>query len=169
MSSTCYIHGLGIYVPERVLTNEELSVMVDTSDEWITARTGIKRRHILAEGERVSDMGAAAARMALTEAGLAPQDVTYLLFASCTPDFLCPSTACVVAGKLGMGKVAAYDFNAACSGFLYGLAQARAYLALEPDAQILLISAEGISRRTNWKDRSTCVLFGDGGSAVVVN
>ena len=168
MATDCYIHGFGAYVPERVLANNELADMVETSDEWITSRTGIKRRHILADGERVSDAGAHAAREALAEAGLAPSAVTHLLFGTCTPDQFCPSTACITAAKLGMpNNVMAYDFNAACSGFLYGLFQSRALLASDPDARILLVCGEGLSRRLNWKDRSTCVLFGDGAGAVM--
>ncbi|MDR0466048.1 MAG: ketoacyl-ACP synthase III [Deltaproteobacteria bacterium] len=168
MSSTCYINGFGAYAPERILTNDELCAKVETSDEWIVARTGIRRRRMLADGERVSDAGAHAAREALVEAGLEASAVTHLLFGTCTPDHLCPSTACIAAGKLGMSRhVAAYDFNAACSSFLYGLLQCRALLAAEPSARVLMICAEGLTRRLNWKDRSTCVLFGDGAGAVV--
>ena len=168
MSTACYVHGFGAYVPERILTNDELAGMVETSDEWITARTGIKRRHILADSEHVSDAGAHAAREALADAGLAPSTVTHLLFGTCTPDQLCPSAACITAAKLGVPKtVMAYDFNAACSGFLFGLLQSRALLAAEPDAHILLVCGEGLSRRLNWQDRSTCVLFGDGAGAVL--
>jgi 3-oxoacyl-[acyl-carrier-protein] synthase-3 len=168
MPTACYVHGFGAYVPERILTNDDLAGMVETSDEWITSRTGIKRRHILADGECVSDAGTYAARQALAEAGLAPSAVTHLLFGTCTPDQLCPSSACTTAAKLGMPyNVMAYDFNAACSGFLYGLSQSRALLAAEPDARILLVCGEGLSRRLNWQDRSTCVLFGDGAGAVV--
>ena len=167
MPISCYIHGFGAYAPERVLTNDELAAMVETSDEWITTRTGIKRRHILADGEQLSDAGAHAAREALAEAGLAPSAVTHLLFGTCTPDCLCPSTACITAGKLGMAGIAAYDFNAACSSFLYGLLQCRALLVAEPDACILLVCGEGVSRRLNWRDRSTCVLFGDGAGAAI--
>ena len=168
MSTACYVHGFGAYVPERILTNDDLAGMVETSDEWITTRTGIKRRHVLAEGERVSDAGAHAAREALAEAGLAPAEVTHLLFGTCTPDQLCPSAACITAAKLGLpNTVMAYDFNAACSGFLFGLMQSRALLAAEPAARILLVCGEGLSSRLNWQDRSTCVLFGDGAGAVV--
>ncbi|MDR2696294.1 MAG: ketoacyl-ACP synthase III [Deltaproteobacteria bacterium] len=168
MPLACCIRGFGAYVPKRILTNGDLTAVVDTSDEWIVARTGIRQRHILADGERVSDAGAHAAREALAEAGLAPSAVTHLLFGTCTPDCFCPSTACIAADKLGLSRhVAAYDFNAACSGFLYGLLQSRALLAAEPDAHVLLICAEGLSRRLNWQDRSTCVLFGDGAGAVV--
>ena len=168
MSASCYIHGLGAYVPERILTNDALAAMVETSDEWITTRTGIKRRHILADGEQVSDAGAHAAREALAKASFASSAITHLLFGTCTPDRLCPSSACITAAKLGIaGNVVAYDFNAACSGFLYGILQSRALLAVEPDACILLICGEGVSRRLNWRDRSTSVLFGDGAGAVI--
>jgi len=170
MSVHCHIHALGAYAPEHILTNDALAAMVDTSDEWITSRTGIKRRHRLADGELVSDAGAHAAREALAVAGLAPSEVTHLLFGTCTPDRLCPSTACITAAKLGItGAVVTYDFNAACSGFLYGLVQCRALLAAEPDARILLVCGEGLSRRMNWRDRSTCVLFGDGAGAVLIS
>jgi len=164
----CYIHGFGAYVPERILTNDDLAAMVETSDAWITSRTGIKRRRILADGERTSDAGTHAAREALAEAGLAPSAVTHLLFGTCTPDQFCPSTACITAAKLSLSNNAvAYDFNAACSAFLFGLLQCRALLAAEPDACVLLICGEALSRRLNWQDRSTCVLFGDGAGAVI--
>ena len=170
MPSDCYIRSFGAYVPERILTNDDLAAMVETSDEWISSRTGIKRRHILADGERVSDAGAHAAREALAEAGLTPSAVTHLLFGTCTPDQLCPSTACIAAAKLNiLSRAMTYDFNAACSSFLFGLFQSRALLAVEADARILLICAEGLSRRLNWQDRSTCVLFGDGAGAVVLS
>jgi len=168
MPTNCYIHGFGAYVPKRILTNDDLAAMVETSDAWITSRTGIKRRHIFAEGEHTSDAGTHAAREALAEAGLAPSAVTHLLFGTCTPDQLCPSAACITAAKLGLSnKAVAYDFNAACSGFLFGLLQSRALLAAEPDACVLLICGEALSRRLNWQDRATCVLFGDGAGAVI--
>ena len=168
MPAHCYIHGFGAYVPERILTNDDVAAIVETSDEWISSRTGIKRRHILADGERASDAGAHAAREALAEADIASSAVTHLLFGTCTPDQLCPSTACMTAAKLGLSNNAvAYDFNAACSGFLFGLLQSRALLAVEPDACVLLICGEALSRRLNWQDRATCVLFGDGAGAVL--
>ena len=168
MNTTCHIHGLGTYVPQRLITNEDLSRLVDTNDEWITTRTGIKQRHMLAEGENASDAGVVAARQALQEAGLAPTDVTHVLVATCTPDHLCPSTACVLAGKLGCGPAMALDFNAACSGFIYGLEMARMVLTAHADAVVLLVSTEALTRRINWQDRSTCVLFGDGAGAMVL-
>lgn len=149
--------------------------LVQTSDEWIVSRTGIKERCFLAEGEQVSDEGAAAARAALEDAGLSPGAVTHILTATCTPEYLSPSTACLIADKLGLSpssgqgaSVMCLDFNAACTGFVYGLELARSLLQLHPDAVILLIAAEALSRRVNFKDRSTCVLFGDAAGAVVL-
>ncbi|MBR3880030.1 MAG: 3-oxoacyl-ACP synthase, partial [Mailhella sp.] len=175
MNHPCYICGLGAFAPSRVVSNADMEKLVETSDEWITARTGIKERRFLDDDGNASDMGAAAAREALAEAGLSPEDVTHIFVATCTPDHLCPSTACVIAGKLGlssasgaMGSVMCMDFNAACTGFIYGLELARATLQLHPDAVILFIAAEALSRRTNFTDRSTCVLFGDAAGAIVL-
>lgn len=165
---TCHIHGLGTYVPARILTNADLTAIVDTSDEWITSRTGIQQRHMLAEGENASDAGFMAAKQALDEANLDPKDVTHLFLGTCTQDQLCPSVACIVAGKLGCGSVMALDFNAACSGFIYGLELAQAIVRTQPDAVVLLVCAEALTRRLNWGDRSTCVLFGDGAGAMVL-
>ncbi len=168
MTTTCHIHGLGTHVPERILTNEDLSRMVDTNDEWITTRTGIKQRHILAEGENASDLGTKAAQKALAEAGLEAKDVTHVLVATCTPEYVCPSTASLVAHKLGCGTVMALDFNAACSGFLYGLSIGDALLKAHEDAVILLVCVEALTRKLNWNDRTSCVLFGDGAGALVL-
>lgn len=176
MNSTCHISGLGHFIPEQILTNKDLERLVDTSDEWITSRTGISERHILDKSDNASDAGAAAARAALNDAGTPASHVTHIFAATCTPDYLCPSVACRIAGKLGInaaqeplrGSVMCLDFNAACSGFLYGLELARATLALHPDAVILLVGTEALSRRMNYQDRSTCVLFGDGAGAVVL-
>ncbi len=175
MNHPCYICGLGAFVPSRVVSNADMEKLVETSDEWITTRTGIKERHFLDDDANASDAGAAAAKAALTEAGLAAEDVTHILVATCTPDHLSPSTACVIAGKLGlsaasgrMGAVMCMDFNAACTGFVYGLDLARSLLQIHPDAVILLVAAEALSRRTNFTDRSTCVLFGDAAGAVVL-
>ena len=174
MNHPCYICGLGAFVPSRVASNADMEKLVETSDEWITTRTGIRERHFLDDDANASDCGAEAARAALAEAGLCADDVTHILVATCTPDHLCPSTACVIAGKLGlsasqgrMGSVMCMDFNAACTGFVYGLDLARSLLQIHPDAVILLVAAEALSRRTNFTDRSTCVLFGDAAGAVV--
>ena len=163
-----HIHGLGTYAPERCITNDDLCRLVDTTDEWITSRTGIKQRHQLAEGEQCSDAGVKAAQKALAEAGLTPADITHVLVATCTGDRLCPSTACILAGKLGCGPVMALDFNAACSGFIYGLELAHTVLTAHAEATVLLVSSEALTRRVNWQDRSTCVLFGDGAGAMVL-
>ena len=175
MNHPCYICGLGSHVPPRVLSNHDLEKMVETSDEWITTRTGIKERHILDEGVNASDCGVEAARAALAEAGVSPEEITHIFVATCTPDYLCPSTACVIAGKLGlsstagrMGDVMCLDFNAACTGFVYGLELARNTIQSHPDAVVLLVAAEALSRRTNFTDRTTCVLFGDAAGAVVL-
>lgn len=157
------------------MTNHDLEKLVETSDEWITTRTGIKERHVLDDGMHASDCGVSAARAALEEAGVTPEEVTHVFVATCTPDYLCPSTACVIAGKLGisstsgrMGEVMCLDFNAACTGFVYGLELARNTIQCHPDAVVLLVAAEALSRRTNFTDRTTCVLFGDAAGAVVL-
>lgn len=175
MNHPCYICGLGSFVPPRVVTNQDMEKIVETSDEWITTRTGIKERHFLDDDADASDCGVAAARAALADAGLSAEDVTHLFVATCTPDHLSPSSACVIAGKLGLssasgrfGSVMCMDFNAACTGFVYGLELARSILQIHPDAVILLVAAEGLSRRTNFTDRTTCVLFGDAAGAAVL-
>lgn len=159
--------GLGGYLPERLLGNDELSRMVDTSDEWITTRTGIKQRHILGKGETNTDMGFAAAKRALADAGLTAEDITHVLYATCTGDYITPSASCLLCHKLGIAGRYAVDINAACSGCLFALVAARGLIAAQPEAKVLLIAAEALSSRTNWTDRSTCVLFGDGASALV--
>ena len=176
MTNSCHICGLGSYVPPKILTNRDLEKLVDTSDEWIMSRTGIRQRHILDSGVNASDAALVAARAALTDAGVSAGELTHIFVATCSPDYFCPSTACLVAGRLGLSArsvgqgahVMCMDFNAACSGFLYGLELARSALALRPDAVVLLIGAEALSRRIDFSDRSTCVLFGDGAGAVVL-
>lgn len=175
MNHPCYICGLGAFIPPRIVTNHDLEMLVETSDEWITSRTGIKERHILDKGVNPSDCGVQAARAAMAEAGVSPEDVTHIFVATCTPDYLCPSTACVIAGKLGLsslegrkGDVMCLDFNAACTGFVYGLELAHAIVRTHDNAVVLLVATEGLSRRTNFTDRNTCVLFGDAAGAVVL-
>ena len=163
-----HIQGLGTYVPAKRITNDDLASRVDTSDEWIVSRTGIKARHMLADDENGSDAGVKAALLALEDAGLEPGDITHVLTATCTPDYLCPSTACILSGKLGTHGAMAFDLNAACTGFVYGLDVARGLLAGSPDAKILLVGSEAFTRRMNWNDRTTCILFGDGAAAVVL-
>ncbi|MFP3983689.1 MAG: beta-ketoacyl-ACP synthase III [Desulfurivibrionaceae bacterium] len=160
--------GTGSAVPERVLTNADLEKLVDTSNEWIVARTGIRTRHIAGKGENTSDLGTAAARKALEMAGLEATDVDIIIMGTITPESGMPSTACLVQKKLGANASFAFDINAACSGFLYGLDMAEKYILTDPALKILVIGSETLSDRTHWEDRSTCVLFGDGAGAVVV-
>lgn len=162
------IAGTGSYLPRRVLTNAELEQMVDTSDEWITTRTGIKTRHIAGAGEETSKMAVAAARKALEMAGVAPGEIDLIIVATITPDMTMPSCACLVQKELAADKAAAFDLNAACSGFVFSLDVASRYIQSNPDMKILLIGAETLSSRVDWQDRNTCVLFGDGAGACVV-
>lgn len=168
MTSPSLLRGFGAYAPERILTNADIESMVETTDEWITTRTGIRQRHVVAPGQTTSDLAVEAARAALADAGLDTTDITHVLMATCTPDASCPNTACIVARKLGMTGVMALDCNAACSGFLYGLELAQGIVAARPASRVLLVAAEALSLRCNWKDRTTCVLFGDGAGATVV-
>jgi 3-oxoacyl-[acyl-carrier-protein] synthase-3 len=162
------VRGVGGYLPSKVLTNEDLSKMVDTTDEWITARTGISKRHIAAEGETTSDMGAAAARKAMEAAGVGPDDIDLIIVATATPDYTFPATATVVQNKLGITRGAAFDLQAVCSGFVYAVATADNFLARGQFERALVIGAETFSRILDWSDRSTCVLFGDGAGAIVL-
>ena len=165
---TSSIIGTGSYVPERVLTNEDLSKIVDTNDEWITTRTGIKERRIAAEGENTSDMAAEASRRALASAGITAADVDLIIVATVTPDMFFPSTACFVQKKIEAWNAVCFDLSAACSGFLFALQTARHYINTGNRKTALIIGAEKLSSLINWKDRNTCVLFGDGAGAVVV-
>lgn len=162
------IAGTGSYLPERVMPNKEFESLVDTSDEWIQERTGIKRRHIAADGEKTSDMAIAAAQKAMDMAGIEAIDLDLILVATTTPDKVFPSTACIVQRKLGVKKIPAFDIHAACSGFIYGLDVADRFIRTGGAKTILLIGAETYSRILDWTDRGTCVLFGDGAGAVVL-
>ena len=163
-----HIQGLGTYVPTKRITNVDLMSLVDTNDEWIVSRTGIKARHMLADDENGSDAGTEAALKALEDAGIAAEDITHVLTATCTPDYLCPSTACIISGKIGSHGAMAFDLNAACTGFVYGLDVANSILAGKPGAKVLLVGSEAFTRRLNWGDRTTCILFGDGAAAAVL-
>ncbi len=163
------VEGCGSYLPERVMTNDELARRLDTSDEWIVQRTGIRRRHIAAEGERSSDLAAAAARAALADAGRAAGEVDLIVVATATPDHTFPATATQVQHKLGMEKGFAFDVQAVCTGFVYALATAGNFLRAGQGSRALVIGAETFSRILDWEDRSTCVLFGDGAGALVVS
>jgi len=162
------IKGVGGYLPARVVTNADLAKLVDTSDAWITERTGIKERRIAAEGELTSTMGAIAARAALDDAGLAPEDIDLIILATSTPDQTFPASAVAVQAELGITQGAAFDVQAVCSGFIFALTTADNYLKSGMFKRALVIGAEAFSRILDWEDRSTCVLFGDGAGAVVV-
>jgi 3-oxoacyl-[acyl-carrier-protein] synthase-3 len=162
------IKGCGGYLPERVVTNDEIAKMVDTSDSWITSRTGIKERRIAAEGELTSTMGAIAARAALDDGGMVPEDIDLIILATSTPDQTFPATAVTIQADLGITQGAAFDMQAVCSGFVFALSTADNYLKSGQFKRALVIGAEVFSRILDWKDRSTCVLFGDGAGAVVV-
>lgn len=162
------IAGLGAYVPDRVLSNEDLEKIVDTSDEWITQRTGIKERRILAENEATSDLAAAASVRALEMAETDPSELDMILIATCTPDYFFPATGCLVASRIGASNAAAYDIEAACSGFTFGLAQGGAAIVAGLAANVLVVGAEALSRFTDYEDRRSCILFGDGAGAAVL-
>jgi len=163
------IVGTGSYLPPRILTNADLAATVDTTDDWIVERTGIRQRHIAAEGEFTSDLGVAAARRALDAAGMTPDDVDLIVVATATPDQTFPACATVVQHKLGMTHGVAFDVAAVCSGFLYALSVADAMLVTGAAKTALVIGAETFSRLLDWNDRGTCVLFGDGAGAVVLH
>jgi 3-oxoacyl-[acyl-carrier-protein] synthase III len=162
------ITGLGSYVPSRVITNEELARMVDTSDEWIIERTGIRERRVAAPEEALSDLCLPAARQALEQAGVRAADVDLIIVATVTPDMSFPSTGAIIADVLGARDAAAYDLSAGCTGFMYALAQAHGMLSAGLSSCALVIGGDVLSRILNWHDRSTCVLFGDGAGAVVL-
>jgi 3-oxoacyl-[acyl-carrier-protein] synthase-3 len=165
---TVSIVGTGSYAPERILTNADLSKMVDTTDEWITTRTGIKERRIAAKDEQTSDMAAKAALNALAQAKVKPEDVDLILVATATPDMLFPATACFVQKKIGATKAACLDISAACAGFLFGIEIAQQFITSHTHDTVLVIGAEKLTSITNWSDRNTCVLFGDGAGAAVL-
>ena len=162
------VRGIGSYLPQKILTNSDLAAMVDTSDEWIVQRTGIRERHIAAEGELTSDMATIAAQRALKDAGLEPTDVDLIVLATSTPDNTFPASAVTVQKNLGIRSGAAFDLQAVCSGFVFALAVADAMLKVGQGRRALVIGSETFSRILDWSDRTTCVLFGDGAGAVVL-
>ena len=168
MAKFAAITGWGMAVPERVMTNAELERMVNTSDEWIWARTGIRERRVVGPGESTSTLATEAARRALASSGLAPADIDLIILATCTPDRPFPATACTVQANLGIGHAAAFDVAAACSGFVYGLSVATSMIRSGAARNVLFIAADIFTHYINWNDRNTCVLFGDGAGAVVL-
>jgi len=162
--------SIGAYVPTKILTNAELEVMVDTSDEWITKRTGIKERHIAAENETTSDMGVKAAEKAIERSGIDKSQIDMIVCATISPDYFCmPSTATIIATKLGLEKVMAFDISAACTGFVYALSVAKAFIESGMKKNVLIVGAERLSAITDYTDRGTCILFGDGAGAAVIS
>ncbi len=168
MTLRSQIVGCGAYLPSRVVTNAELSRRVDTTDEWIVQRTGIRQRHVAADGEKTSDLALAASRAALAAAGIAPAEVDLIVLATTTPDNTFPATATKVQAGLGMTGGAAFDLQAVCAGFVYALAVADNFVRLGQARTVLVIGAETFSRILDWSDRATCVLFGDGAGALVL-
>ncbi|HEY8489802.1 MAG TPA: beta-ketoacyl-ACP synthase III [Dehalococcoidia bacterium] len=162
------ITGWGKYVPERILTNQDLERMVDTSDEWIRSRTGIRERRVAADHETVSSMAAAAGSRALALAGVEAGELDLIIVATCTPENFLPAAACVVQDRLGARRAAAFDLNVACAGFMYALATGAQFIETGAYRRVLVVGAEVLSRIVDWTDRTTCVLFGDGAGAVVL-
>jgi 3-oxoacyl-[acyl-carrier-protein] synthase-3 len=163
------ILGTGSYFPNKVLTNADLEKIVETSDEWISTRTGIKQRRIAANGEYTSDLAYKASLEAIKSANIRPEEIDLILVATITPDMFFPSTACLLQKKLGLGSIPAFDLAAACSGFIYGIATAKAFIEAGLYKNILLLGAEELSKITDWTDRNTCVLFGDGAGAMILS
>jgi 3-oxoacyl-[acyl-carrier-protein] synthase III len=162
------IKGLGTAVPKKVMTNADFERLVETSDEWITQRTGIKERHVLSEGESTATLGAAAARAALADAGVKPQDLDLIICATISPEMVFPSTACFIQADLGATDVPAFDISAACSGFLYALTIGSQFIQSGMYKRILVLGAEALTRFTDYTDRGSCILFGDGAGAAVL-
>jgi len=163
------ITGTGSFLPEKKLTNSQLESIVETSDEWIVKRTGIRERRILEDFVPLADIAAEASFKAINDAGLSPSDIELIIASTCTPDYLSPSLSCMVQGKIGAKNAAAFDVNAACTGFVYALQTGRQFIENGACKNILIVSAEALSRVTDFTDRKTCVLFGDGAGAVVLS
>jgi len=168
MTIRAVVKGVGHYLPDRVVPNSEFATLLDTSDDWIRSRSGIERRHFAAEGQTTSDLAARAARAALTDAGLVPDEIDAIIVATSTADLTFPSVATMVQAALGMTRGFAFDIQAVCAGFVYALANAHALIASGQAQRLLVIGAETFSRLMDWTDRSTCVLFGDGAGALVL-
>jgi 3-oxoacyl-[acyl-carrier-protein] synthase III len=162
--------SIGAYVPQKILSNEDLSKMVDTTDEWITKRTGIKERHIAADNETTSDMGVNASKLAIERSGIDKSEIDLVICATISPDYLCmPSTATLITDKLGLGNVMSFDISAACTGFIYALNVAKAFVESGLKKNVLVVGAERLSKITDYSDRTTCILFGDGAGAAIIS
>lgn len=169
MNLKCQIKAFGSFLPEQVVTNADLAKIVATDNKWIVERTGIEKRRRIAASDNASDLGLRAARLALDQSGITPDQLTHVIVATCTPDQLTPSTACIIAGALNAGPVMAFDIGAACTGFIYGLSLCQSIICADKRARVLFICVEALTRRLNFKDRTTCVLFGDGAVAVILD
>ncbi|NLV37485.1 MAG: ketoacyl-ACP synthase III [Clostridiaceae bacterium] len=167
-SESVGILGIGSYVPERILTNSDLEKIVETTDEWILKRTGISERRILEEGKPIYSMAVEAAKQALIDSGVSPEEIDLILVTTSTPDYLTPNTSCIVQKEIGAENAAAFDLVAACSGFIYGMTVAQQFIETGYYQNVLLVSSEGMSKAIDWQDRKNCVLFGDGAGAVVL-
>lgn len=166
--SNCQIHSLGSYVPDDIITNDYLESIVDTNNQWIVERTGIIKRHKIKEEENASTLGLRASLLAIETSTINSSEITHVIAATCTPDHLSPSVACIISGQLNLGPVMAFDISAACTGFIYGISVCRSFLLSDPDAVILFVCTEALTRRLNWRDRGTCVLFGDAATASIM-
>lgn len=162
------IIGSGSYLPKKVITNEDLSKFLDTNDEWIFSRTGIKQRHVISEGEVTSDLAFEASKEAIKSANISPSEIDLIIICTTSPDLSFPSTAVALQSKLGLKNIPAFDLQAVCSGFIYGLKVADAFIRSNSYKTILLVGAESMSKLVDWNDRNTCVLFGDGAGAVIL-
>lgn len=169
MPISCQAHAFGTYVPDTIISNQYLASIVETDNEWIMTRTGISQRRKLAQTENASTLGLKASLIAIQQSNFPVSKLTHLIAATCTPDYLSPSIACIIAGELNAPPVMAFDLGAACTGFIYGLSVCRSILAADPEANILFVCAEAMTRRVNWQDRGTCVLFGDAASACLLS
>lgn len=169
MDISCNLHALQVRLPKTVLDNETLCKQLGTDSEWIVTRTGIHQRHKLEAGENASDLAVESAKETLALAGIEAKEVTHVIVATCTPDKLSPSTACIIAGKIGLIGAMAFDVNAACTGFIYCLSLCKSILVADPNAKILLVCSEAVTRRVDWTDRSTCVLFGDATASCLIS
>ena len=168
MTIRAVVKGIGHYLPDRIVSNTDLEALVETTDEWIRTRSGIERRHFAADGQMTSDLATRAARAALADAGLGPNDIDAIIVATSTPDLTFPSVATMVQGQLGMTGGFAFDVQAVCAGFVFALSNAQALIVSQQAKRVLVIGAETFSRLMDWQDRSTCVLFGDGAGALVL-
>lgn len=167
MTTNCHMSALSISLPDTILTNNDLAQIVDTNNQWIIERTGIHSRRKINSSENASDLGLKAAQESLNHSDISASSLTHLIAATCTPDHLSPSVACIIAGQINASEIMAFDMQAACTGFIYGISVCRSIIQASPASKILLVCTEALTRKLNWQDRSTCVLFGDAATACI--